>query len=216
MAAILSRGLGRWVEMSVTLRMNKQCTTETCVQRNLSAITIRDHGIIFSLGNSSHLEASGQAEMWLFLIIVTPITDFRVYIDKWHIFFSVKTDQYIKIMTVYCSRYSCEKVPNRLLHIRRTHGVIITSLWRRNDAATSFWHHDGAIIASCARWVILFLCSEQMTQHFNAMYSYTCGWKEQTEIPTSLTLFMKLAFYDSIKSGSVRPLKHPGRLFTKR
>ena len=48
----------------------------------------------------------------------------------------------------------------RLQHIslasafsQRPHDAKITSLWRPNDVATSFWRHNNVIIASCARWV---------------------------------------------------------------
>ena len=33
---------------------------------------------------------------------------------------------------------------------QRTHDAIITSLWRRNDVAMSFWRHNHVIIESCA------------------------------------------------------------------
>ena len=37
----------------------------------------------------------------------------------------------------------------------RTHDATITSLWRQNDVATSFWRHNYVIIASCVRWVLI-------------------------------------------------------------
>ena len=48
--------------------------------------------------------------------------------------------------------------PSRLLHrhwdnhTRRTHVVIITSLLRQNDVATSFWFSNDVIIAACVHW----------------------------------------------------------------
>ena len=36
----------------------------------------------------------------------------------------------------------------------QTHGVIITSLLRQNDVATSFWRNNDVIIASRVRWVL--------------------------------------------------------------
>ena len=35
---------------------------------------------------------------------------------------------------------------------QRAHGVMITSPLRQNDVATSFWHNDDVITASCVRW----------------------------------------------------------------
>ena len=37
---------------------------------------------------------------------------------------------------------------------QRTHGAITTSLWCQNDVATSFWRHNGVIIAWCVRWTL--------------------------------------------------------------
>ena len=36
--------------------------------------------------------------------------------------------------------------------VQRTHDVIITSLKRQNDVATSFWRWNDVIITSCVRW----------------------------------------------------------------
>ena len=37
-------------------------------------------------------------------------------------------------------------------HVQRTRGVIITSLLRQNDVATSIWRNNDVIIASYVRW----------------------------------------------------------------
>ena len=47
------------------------------------------------------------------------------------------------------------------IYTQRTHDEIITSLWRRNDVATSFWRHNDVIIASCARWVYIYIIISQ-------------------------------------------------------
>ena len=39
------------------------------------------------------------------------------------------------------------------LYTQRAHGVIMTSLLRQNDVATSFWRNDDVISVSCVRWV---------------------------------------------------------------
>ena len=51
-----------------------------------------------------------------------------------------------KIITVWCIIY--------ITPSQGTGDVIITSLLRQNDVATSFWRFNDVIIASCARWDI--------------------------------------------------------------
>ena len=54
----------------------------------------------------------------------------------------------------------------------------ITSLWRQNDVATSFWRHNDVIIASCARWELIFAQTDRMLQLelyvIQAWYRYGC------------------------------------------
>ena len=38
-------------------------------------------------------------------------------------------------------------------HAQRSHVIIITSLLRQNDAATSFWHNNYVIITPCVHWM---------------------------------------------------------------
>ena len=47
--------------------------------------------------------------------------------------------------------------PEIFLVAQLAHGAIITSLLRQNDVTTSFRRHKDVIIASCARWEVLFL-----------------------------------------------------------
>ena len=39
------------------------------------------------------------------------------------------------------------------VHAQRSHDLIITSLLRQNDVATSFWRNNDVIFTSCVRWV---------------------------------------------------------------
>ena len=49
-----------------------------------------------------------------------------------------------------------------MVRAQRTHDAIITSLFRRDDVATSFWHNNDVVIALCAHWVTV---SIELSQH---------------------------------------------------
>ena len=43
-------------------------------------------------------------------------------------------------------------------YTQRIHDVMITSLLRQNDVATSFWRNDDISLASCVPWVFMIDC----------------------------------------------------------
>ena len=59
--------------------------------------------------------------------------------------------------------------------LHRTHGAMITSLWRQNDITTSFWRHNDVIIASCARCsgLLMLLPSHMMTSSNGNIFRVT-------------------------------------------
>ena len=50
---------------------------------------------------------------------------------------------------------------------QQTHGVIITSLLRQSDVASSRWSNDNVIIASCVRWG--FLCFLKIYRRYHCI-----------------------------------------------
>ena len=55
--------------------------------------------------------------------------------------------------------------------------------WRKNNVATSFWRHNGVIIASCARWVNVVFCQQNVSifvKHWMGWYtSLTLKWYQK-------------------------------------
>ena len=66
-----------------------------------------------------------------------------------------------------------------MLLSQRTHDVIITSLLRQNDVATSFWRNNDVVITSCVRWVLGDGKSKQTTRQSECQ----CGECKQTPHP---------------------------------
>ena len=54
---------------------------------------------------------------------------------------------------------------------QRTDDAIITSLWRRNDVATSFRRHNDVIIALCAHWDMEYL-NEILVKWFSSLIDW--------------------------------------------
>ena len=50
------------------------------------------------------------------------------------------------------------RIGHGVLHLQRTHDVMVTSLLRQDDVATSFWRNNDVIIASCVRWIGQYKC----------------------------------------------------------
>ena len=55
--------------------------------------------------------------------------------------------QYIDAIIFYKDMFGCKSA----LTAQRAHDAIITSLWRQNDVATSFRHHNDVSITSGVR-----------------------------------------------------------------
>ena len=78
-----------------------------------------------------------------------------------------------------------------LTHSQRTHDVIIMSLLRQNDVATSFWRNNDVIITSRVRWAVAYWCQRPWSPLVQVMDCRLFDVKQFDQLLTNCQLHHK-------------------------